>query len=458
MPKSRRPLRPETKAQITAGAVVATLVLGLVGFGKVQQARSPEALYEAIDRGDAAEVGRMLGLGANPNAELTGGMTPLDLAIVRGKGPIARMLLDHGATAKSAPGRTGPLHRAVMLNRVTIVESLLALGADPDGTDEQGMAPLLIAADRNATDVIEPLIAAGASLASTANQNGTALHLAAVRNNPRTIGLLAKHGAKVDATDLNGLTPLMMACITGSTEAGEALLELGANPNLVVRKSVADSPTAAMFLGTTPLIQNSRGSCTLLIPLLEAGADASATDEEGNTLLHAACLRWYSVEGMARLVELCRSVDARNKAGETPLHVAARGGNRFAMPALIAAGADVNARDHAGETPLHKLSRLLLPSTAFILLKAGADPKVRDAAGRTALDVALAQRDEGKPSPTGGFPTAGAGMPVAPGGHPTAAPPLQFRDSFEKRREEYIRLLESASARRKGYARSTTDP
>lgn len=442
-------MRPETKAQIAVAGIVTALVFGLVGLGKVQQARSPEAIYEAIDKGDQAEVRRMLDLGADPNGELMGGMTPLDLAIVRGKEAIARTLLDRGAHFKSARGRTGPLHRAVMLNRVSIVEALLRLGADPNGTDEQGMAPLLIAADRNAADVIEPLIAAGASVTATANQNGTALHLAAARNNPKIVDLLAKHGAKVDVTELNGLTPLMVACITGSTEAGEALLRHGANPNLVVTKSVADSVTAQMFLGTTPLQQNTRSTAGLLVPLLEAGADRSVRDEGGNTVLHLACLRLHSKESIERLIALGLDPKARNRAGETPLHVAARAGNRFAIPALLAAGADVDARDGHGQTPLHKLSALLLPVTAFLLLDAGADPEIKDDQGRTALDIAKAQRETTVPAlPMGAPGVAGGGFPVTPG-HEDVGQPMQFRDPFEKRKQEFLRLLESAPARAK---------
>lgn len=446
-------MRPETKAQIVVTGIVATLVLGLVGVGKVQRARSPEAIYDAIDRGDRAEIRRLLDLGANPNGELSGGMTPLDLAIVRGKEEVARTLLERGAFPKAEPGRTGPLHRAVMLNRVSIVNALLRLGADPNGTDEQGMTPLLIAADRGATEVVEPLIAAGASLTATANQNGTALHLAAARNNPKIVVLLANHRAKVDVADLNGLTPLMVACITGSTEAGRALLARGANPNLTVTKSVADSVTARLFLGTTPVLQNATSTGELLIPLLEAGADGSVRDQDGNTILHLACLRLHSKESIARLIALGLDPGARNGAGETPLHAAAKAGNRFAIPALLAAGAEADARDGEGQTPLHRLASLLLPVTASLLLDAGADPDAKDDQGRTPLDIAKAQNEGSVPAlPSGAPGVAGGGFPVA-SGHPNGGQPMQFRDPFDKRRTAFVALLESAPARGKRRSR-----
>ena len=39
-------------------------------------------------------------------------------------------------------------------------------------------------------------------------------------------------------------------------------------------------------------------------------------------------------------------------AGETPLHIAARCSNVFAVEKLLRFGADVNAVDHCGRTPL----------------------------------------------------------------------------------------------------------
>ncbi|MBS3821067.1 MAG: ankyrin repeat domain-containing protein [Bacteroidetes bacterium] len=45
-------------------------------------------------------------------------------------------------------------------------------------------------------------------------------------------------------------------------------------------------------------------------------------------------------------------LDARDAAGNTPLHHAAQAGRKNAVVLLAARGADVNARNNAGQTPL----------------------------------------------------------------------------------------------------------
>ena len=45
-------------------------------------------------------------------------------------------------------------------------------------------------------------------------------------------------------------------------------------------------------------------------------------------------------------------INARDRSGKTPLHLAAYGGKKRMAELLIASGADINARDDSGCTPL----------------------------------------------------------------------------------------------------------
>ncbi|XP_078475640.1 uncharacterized protein LOC144736862 [Lampetra planeri] len=98
--------------------------------------------------------------------------------------------------------------------------------------------------------------------------------------------------------------------------------------------------------------------------LLGLGARAEAADKQGNIAAHymaaqvdddIAMLIYDLAEGSAK------SLDSRNGAGSTPLHVAARAGALSAVIALLANGADIDARDEAhGDTPLHVAIKSIL--------------------------------------------------------------------------------------------------
>lgn len=72
-----------------------------------------------------------------------------------------------------------------------------------------------------------------------------------------------------------------------------------------------------------------------------------------------------------------------------PLNQAARLDNASAVHALLAAGAEVNARDEAGETALHQAARYAdSDATVKALLDGGADTTLRNRSGHTAWDYA----------------------------------------------------------------------
>jgi ankyrin repeat protein len=82
----------------------------------------------------------------------------------------------------------------------------------------------------------------------------------------------------------------------------------------------------------------------LFAPLAMAQVPPSATESASYQGLFAAASRG-DVAGIERLVRDGARVDARDERGRTPLIVAAHAGQRDAMRALVAAGADPNAFD-----------------------------------------------------------------------------------------------------------------
>ena len=84
---------------------------------------------------------------------------------------------------------------------------------------------------------------------------------------------------------------------------------------------------------------------------------------------------------------------ARDDTHSTPLHIASSKDKKsaFFVDLLIRHGADINAPNRDGSTPLHVAasSRLALESTIVrLLLRHGANVDATDSKGRTPLDVA----------------------------------------------------------------------
>lgn len=80
------------------------------------------------------------------------------------------------------------------------------------------------------------------------------------------------------------------------------------------------------------------------------------------------------------------AVNARDKEGRTPLHLAAAGGNAKVATVLLEKGADVNSRAPDDFTPLHYAAAGGHVAVAELLLAAGADPHLKDKSGLTPVE------------------------------------------------------------------------
>jgi ankyrin repeat protein len=165
----------------------------------------------------------------------------------------------------------------------------------PIGPDDK---PLLFLAIEGRDDahpqIIEFLLANGADVAARGPLGMTALHWAAANGYVERTEQILKHRPSLEATDSHGRTPL-----------------------LVAHRDAAEK-------------------------LLAAGANVRASDKDGMTALHYA-----AQSGSAHLALLFDAgfteVDARSKAGVTPLHIAAIEGVESAAAWLLDRGAKLDA-------------------------------------------------------------------------------------------------------------------
>ena len=119
----------------------------------------------------------------------------------------------------------------------------------------------------------------------------------------------------------------------------EFLLQHGADPN-----PPRNSP---MFR-----LKESNDPARLYTVLRKYKVRIDITDENGLTPLHRLCRGWPPVdpELVRAMVRDGADVNARDKNGETPLHLVT---DRALAQALIDAGADITARERFSYTPLH---------------------------------------------------------------------------------------------------------
>lgn len=323
------------------------------------QGLSPLHLVAAGPGPDTVLAALLLAAGADPDARDNGGATPFHRAVRRRDPAIARLLLRAGAEleARDSDGLT-PLQWAMnaWYPNGSTIEALLGAGADVRVRDRNGELPLHRAVDLQDLQLVASLLELGADPNAAGLAGRTALHIAGWGPAPVMRELLAA-GADVSARTVDGWSPLHSAATARDVASLTALLASGADVN------------ASDDGGETPLHGAARiRELPNVAELLAAGADVDARNVAGDTPLHHA-VRW-TVAWSARAAsdEQLAGLFSRDTA------VAA---------ALIRAGADVNARNNDGDTPLRLARRDGNAPLAAALLDLGAAPDAADIGARS---------------------------------------------------------------------------
>jgi ankyrin repeat protein len=137
------------------------------------------------------------------------------------------------------------------------------------------------------------------------------------------------------------------------------------------------------------------GRTDLIVPLVKAGADINARDARGFTALILAAYNEHpdTVETLLAMGADACAPD-RDQGNTAQMGVAFKGNDAIAAR-LLKTGCDVNARNKAGQTALMMAALFARTEQIDMLLAAGADRTLVDAAGRSATAVATAQGSEG---------------------------------------------------------------
>lgn len=154
----------------------------------------------------------MLDKGANSSAKTHDGLYALTAACTYGNEPLARLLLDSGASAH--PSDVGwPPVVAASGSSASLVRLLVERGADvnkPIGL-KNGYTALHHAAKSGRLDVVQYLLELGAPLNPMSAEGETPLHYAAQREDPALAKLLLNKGADATLESVRRKTPGDMA-------------------------------------------------------------------------------------------------------------------------------------------------------------------------------------------------------------------------------------------------------
>jgi hypothetical protein len=235
-----------------------------------------EGLLKAAQAGDTATVCKLLGQGADINAQDAQGITALMLAAAHGHAEVVRLLLANKANINTQ--------------------------------NAQGCTALIFASQNGHTEVAAILIESKADVNARTTQDFTALILAAKCGHAEVARLLLANDAHVNAQNTQGGTPLMWAAWNGCPEIASPLLAHKADISLQNHRG----STALVFA-----VQSQQASAETVQGLLGRGGGC------GNFWRNTADLRGLCPAGSEKqlafdkhTVYLCGLMSRYNKAVE----------------------------------------------------------------------------------------------------------------------------------------------
>lgn len=279
-----------------------------------REANGDTALHVAAGLGMKRAAEALIDGKADLNATNSLGLTPIEVAQIRGETAMVDFLLTKNISADVKTAILGQrLHQAINDKDTALAESLVTNNASLELVnvrDNQGNQAIHIAALNGNADLISFLLAHKADPTTTNYDGAMPLHAAASLGRTAVVELLLKQNVPVNARMVVGLTALTLASDHGYVEIVRDLLARDASPNLTTKTGVSALLSAA-----------DRGYVDIAKMLLDKGANINIRGDKEATPLHFA-VRNGNIKMVQFLLDNKAEVNLRTRDGYTPLTIA----------------------------------------------------------------------------------------------------------------------------------------
>ncbi|PGH29449.1 hypothetical protein GX50_07807 [[Emmonsia] crescens] len=384
-------------------------------------------LHRAVSEGKDALVIALLKYGADVNATDNEGNTPLHCALNQWLKTdqsedfsILKLLVEKGAGLEAhnrygntllheaciygdgmplryMPGYSGP-PPTITYRRLAMAETLLGLGIPVDTRDKWGSTPLLRCCTMQVPDrdVIALLLDKGTDVNAPNNNGDTALDTVCFQRDTELLKQVAarvinananaNHNTNDNDNDDNDNTPdpataaLFNKPTVLSTPLHYAAQHSGPDRLLFLLSHGANPSTPTYATGATPLhLLASSKPVTTDRPTSPKTSPYPPSFNTTTTTTTTATPTDHITQNIDLLTSHGADINARDLAGATPLHYAARNvesrHQERIVAALLAAGAEPDCKDFKGRTPLRDLEGYWVLKGAVVkrLVEAGAE-------------------------------------------------------------------------------------
>jgi ankyrin repeat protein len=348
------------------------------------------------------------------------GNSALHVAVMLENAEMVETLVALGAlpTAHNHYGMT-PLHMAAALPGLTILKRLVEHGnvSNLNLLDSRGNPPLFYAVNAGRLQNVKYLHSVQVELTLANTAGFTAAHIAVCSFSVQILQFLQEAGAPLDTEARDSLTPIKIAAAVGSMDCFLMLWELPSSQSPVVQSAVLALAASGGHLAIIRWIFNAVfGAKAATSEQSEATVNETLKqaltynqpevvnwllfEERYVALLHIGQQSWllhraveFGMVGVvARLLELGAEANATDENGMTPLLIAGLTGQVKLVHSLIEKGANLRARDNRDYGVLHHACRSeRAEGVISALLDLGLSPNEHNKNGESPLMVAVGQ-------------------------------------------------------------------